>query len=146
MRNTGNSTTSAYPGRWQICPPFPSTSIPFVKKGGYFIPYKSGKADKEIAQARSAVKKLGGEMKDIIVKVLPETDVERTFVPVKKMAITAKENIREKAGTSGEGTVKVKKNRISKKRKELQDLVSMDREVLFLHIRRVSRKVRKCFT
>ena len=25
MRNTGNSTTSAYPGRWQICPPFPST-------------------------------------------------------------------------------------------------------------------------
>ncbi len=31
--------------------------IPFVKKGGYFIPYKSGKADEEIAQARSAVKK-----------------------------------------------------------------------------------------
>ena len=26
MRNTGNSTTSAYPGRWQICPPFPSTA------------------------------------------------------------------------------------------------------------------------
>ena len=25
MRNTGNSTTSAYLGRWQICPPFPST-------------------------------------------------------------------------------------------------------------------------
>ena len=71
--------------------------IPFVKKGGYFIPYKSGKADEEIAQARSAVKKLGGEMKDIIVKVLPETDVERTFVPVKKMAITAKKYPR-KAG------------------------------------------------
>ena len=59
--------------------------IPFVKKGGYFIPYKSGKADEEIAQARSAVKKLGGEMKDIIVKILPEADVERTFVPVKKL-------------------------------------------------------------
>ena len=43
--------------------------IPFVKKGGYFIPYKSGKADEEIAQARSAVKKLGGEMKDIVQNV-----------------------------------------------------------------------------
>ena len=39
----------------------------------------------------------GGEMKDIIVKILPETDVERTFVPVKKMAITAKKYPR-KAG------------------------------------------------
>ena len=73
-------------------------SIPFVKKGGYFIPYKSGKADEEIEQARSAVKKLGGEMKEVIVKVLPETDVERTFVPVKKMAVTAKKYPR-KAGT-----------------------------------------------
>ena len=29
--------------------------IPFVKKGGYFIPYKSGKADEEIAQAEAAL-------------------------------------------------------------------------------------------
>ena len=29
--------------------------IPFVKKGGYFIPYKSGKADEEIAQAISVI-------------------------------------------------------------------------------------------
>ena len=79
--------------------------IPFVKKGGYFIPYKSGKADEEIAQARSAVKKLGGEMKDIIVKILPETDVERTFVPVKKMAITAKKYPR-KAGLPGKEPLK----------------------------------------
>ena len=79
--------------------------IPFVKKGGYFIPYKSGKADEEIAQARSAVKQLGGEMKDIIVKILPETDVERTFVPVKKMAITAKKYPR-KAGLPGKEPLK----------------------------------------
>ena len=79
--------------------------IPFVKKGGYFIPYKSGKADEEIAQARSAVKKLGGEMKDIIVKILPEADVERTFVPVKKIAITAKKYPR-KAGLPGKEPLK----------------------------------------
>lgn len=79
--------------------------IPFVKKGGYFIPYKSGKADEEIAQARSAVKKLGGEMQDIIVKFLPETDVERTFVPVKKLAATAKQYPR-KAGLPGKEPLK----------------------------------------
>ena len=79
--------------------------IPFVKKGGYFIPYKSGKADEEIEQARSAVKKLGGEMKEVIVKVLPETDVERTFVPVKKMAVTAKKYPR-KAGLPGKEPLK----------------------------------------
>ena len=79
--------------------------IPFVKKGGYFIPYKSGKADEEIAQARSAVKKLGGAMQDIIVKFLPETDVERTFVPVKKLAATAKQYPR-KAGLPGKEPLK----------------------------------------
>ena len=79
--------------------------IPFVKKGGYFIPYKSGKADEEIEQAKSAVKKLGGELKEVIVKVLPETDVERTFVPVKKMAVTAKKYPR-KAGLPGKEPLK----------------------------------------
>ena len=79
--------------------------IPFVKKGGYFIPYKSGKADEEIEQAKSAVKKLGGELKEVIVKVLPETDVERTFVPVKKMAVTTKKYPR-KAGLPGKEPLK----------------------------------------
>lgn len=71
--------------------------VPFVKKGGYFIPYKSGKADEEILLAKEAVKKLGGEMEETIVKMLPGTDVERTFVPVKKVAATAKKYPR-KAG------------------------------------------------
>lgn len=79
--------------------------IPFVKKGGYFIPYKSGKADEAMEQAKSAVKKLGGELKEVIVKVLPETDVERTFVPVKKMAVTAKKYPR-KAGLPGKEPLK----------------------------------------
>ncbi len=54
--------------------------------------------------------------------------MERTFVPVKKLAATAKQYPRK--ADFREGTVKVKKQN-SKKRKELQDLVSMDREVLF---------------
>ncbi len=64
--------------------------IPFVEKGGFFVPYKSGKAEEEVKQAASAVKKLGGEMGEVITHILPGTDVERTFIPVKKVAATAK--------------------------------------------------------
>lgn len=71
--------------------------IPFVKKGGYFVPYKSGKVEDELKQAESAVKKLGGEMNPIVMHMLPGTDVERTFIPVKKTSVTAKKYPR-KAG------------------------------------------------
>lgn len=64
--------------------------IPFVEKGGFFVPYKSGKVEEEVKQAASAVKKLGGEMGEVIAHILPGTDVERTFIPVKKVAATAK--------------------------------------------------------
>lgn len=71
--------------------------IPFVKKGGMFISYKSGKAEEEVLQAESAVKKLGGIMDPTAVFVLPGTDVERTFIPIKKVGITPKKYPR-KAG------------------------------------------------
>lgn len=71
--------------------------IPFVAKDGYFVPYKSGKVEDEVNQATSAVKKLGGEMGEVITHILPGTDVERTFIPVKKIAATAKKYPR-KAG------------------------------------------------
>ena len=72
--------------------------LPLVKKGGLFIPYKSGKVEEEAKLAESAVKKLGGEMNPVITHILPGTDVERTFIPVKKVGITAKKYPR-KAGT-----------------------------------------------
>lgn len=71
--------------------------IPMVKKNGFFIPYKSGKVEEEAKTAENAVKKLGGEMAEIITHILPGTDVERTFIPVKKIAATAKKYPR-KAG------------------------------------------------
>lgn len=71
--------------------------IPFVKKGGMFIPYKSGKVEEEAAEAAGAVKKLGGEMSPAVVLTLPGTDVERTFIPIKKLGITPKKYPR-KAG------------------------------------------------
>lgn len=71
--------------------------LPFVHVGGMFIPYKSGKVDEEAAAAVSAVRKLGGEMGPVENFVLPGTDVERTFIPIKKMGITSKKYPR-KAG------------------------------------------------
>lgn len=71
--------------------------LPYVKKGGLFIPYKSGKIEDELKAAVSAVKKLGGEMSPVISLMLPGTDVERTFIPIRKMGITPKKYPR-KAG------------------------------------------------
>lgn len=71
--------------------------IPFVKKDGLFISYKSGKAEDEILKARIAVKKLGGEMEPVVSLFLPGTNVERIFIPVKKVGITP-ERYPRKAG------------------------------------------------
>ena len=71
--------------------------LPFVKTGGLFIPYKSGKIEEEKNTAVSAINKLGGNMESIISLLLPGSDVERTFIPVKKVKATQKKYPR-KAG------------------------------------------------
>lgn len=58
--------------------------IPFVKKGGYFIPYKSGKAAEEIEEAKYAVQQLGGSYEGQIFFELPESEAERTLLAIKK--------------------------------------------------------------
>lgn len=72
--------------------------MPFVKPGGYFIPYKSGKAEEEIKEARNAVNLLAGTVEDTISFVLPNTDMERTLILIKKTAPIHKKYPR-KAGT-----------------------------------------------
>ena len=71
--------------------------LPFVKTGGLFIPYKSGKIEEEKNTAVSAINKLGGNMESLISLLLPGSDVERTFIPVKKVKATQKKYPR-KAG------------------------------------------------
>ena len=71
--------------------------LPFVKTGGLFIPYKSGKIEEEKNTAVSAINKLGGNMESVISLLLPGSDVERTFIPVKKVKATQKKYPR-KAG------------------------------------------------
>ena len=64
--------------------------IPFVKEGGSFISYKSGKIDEELTQAENAVKILGGKVQDVVKFPLMDTDMDRSFVVIKKVKPTAK--------------------------------------------------------
>ena len=71
--------------------------LPFVAEGGFFIPYKSGKVDEEIRVSERAVKVLGGEIDSRIKFQLADTDMERSFVVIKKVKPTPKKYPR-KAG------------------------------------------------
>ena len=71
--------------------------LPYVKTGGYFISYKSGDIDDELKIATHALKLLGAKTIGVKKLTLPGTDIERSFVIIKKMAHTDKKYPR-KAG------------------------------------------------
>lgn len=79
--------------------------IPFVKKGGYFISYKSGNVDEEVNQAEKAIRVLGGEKEKTEKFSLPDTDMERSLVMIKKVSVTPKKFPR-KAGTAVKDPIK----------------------------------------
>ena len=79
--------------------------MPFVKVGGAFIPYKSGKVEEELNQARGAVKLLGGKIENTVSFELPKTEGERTLVVLRKVVSTAKKYPR-KAGMPGKEPLK----------------------------------------
>lgn len=59
--------------------------LPFVKKGGYFISYKSEKIAEEMEEAENSISILGGEVKGQIEFMLPDSDIYRNlFVIIKK--------------------------------------------------------------
>lgn len=74
--------------------------IPFVKKGGYFISYKSGNIKEEIKNAERALKLLGGSLEDVTEFCLPGSDMRRALIKVKKIEKTGKKYPR-KAGLPG---------------------------------------------
>ena len=63
--------------------------VPYVKVGGFFIPYKSGEIDEEVTEAKNAIQILGGKLEEVIKFQLP-TEINRSFVKVKKIKNTAK--------------------------------------------------------
>ena len=64
-------------------------ALPYVKCGGYFIPYKSGEIKEEMTEAKFAVNLLGGKIEKIEEFVLPNTDMKRSFVFIKKEKATS---------------------------------------------------------
>lgn len=64
--------------------------LPFVKKGGYFVAYKSGSVGEELEQGRKAVKILGGEVEREDHFHLASADADRTLVIVRKKEQTPK--------------------------------------------------------
>lgn len=74
--------------------------MPFVKVNGAFIPYKSGKIEEELKQAKGAIHLLGGKLDEIFSFELPNADGERCLVKISKLENTSKKYPR-KAGLPG---------------------------------------------
>lgn len=65
-------------------------SLPFVKIGGYFISYKSENIEEEIDDSKNAIKLLGGSLNEVVKFILPDTDIKRSIVTIKKEKMTNK--------------------------------------------------------
>ena len=71
--------------------------LPFVKKGGLCICMKGPNIDRELEEAKNAIKVLGGKIKSVESFFLPDSDIERNVIIIEKVAETPKKYPR-KAG------------------------------------------------
>lgn len=71
--------------------------VPYIKKDGLFVPYKSGEIDEELEQSKKAIHVLGGKIEDVVKFQLPGTEIGRSFVKIKKIQSSPKKYPR-KAG------------------------------------------------
>ena len=62
--------------------------LPFVKKDGLFISYKSERVKEEYEKAKLAIKILGGKLINQIDFFLPDSDIYRNLVVIKKEKLT----------------------------------------------------------
>lgn len=58
--------------------------LPFVKKNGLFVSYKSEKITEEFERAESAIKLLGGKYEDQVEFFLPGSDIYRNLFLIRK--------------------------------------------------------------
>lgn len=71
--------------------------LPYVKKGGYFISYKSEKITEESKSASHAVSILGGKVREQVEFMLPHSDIYRNLFVIEKVKVTP-EKYPRKAG------------------------------------------------
>lgn len=62
--------------------------LPFTKIGGKCICMKSFEIDEELEEAKKAIEILGGELEKVDVITLPESDIKRKIVIIKKVKNT----------------------------------------------------------
>ena len=74
-------------------------TLPFIKDGGYLVSYKTPEAEKEIGEAANAIRILGGGKPEVYDLALPDSDITRSFIVIKKIKSTPKAYPR-KAGTA----------------------------------------------
>lgn len=79
--------------------------IPFVKVGGLFVAYKSGKIEEELAAGEKAVNILGARIDKQVKFQLAGTNADRTLVVIRKEKSTGKKYPR-KAGLPGKEPLK----------------------------------------
>ena len=78
--------------------------LPFVKVGGRFIAMKGSNID-EIEEAKKAIEILGGKIEKIDKIILPNSDIERNIIIIKKVKNTPKRYPR-KAGVPANKPIK----------------------------------------
>lgn len=79
--------------------------LPFVKVGGCFVPYKSGKIDEELAEGTKAIESMGGSIENVVWFTLMVGEGERSLVVIKKGKATPKKFPR-KAGVPAKEPIK----------------------------------------
>lgn len=79
--------------------------IPFAKEDKYFVSYKAEKCNEELEEAKKAISILGGKVEKQIEYKLPDTDMNRNLLLIKKVKSTPKKYPR-KAGTPAKEPIK----------------------------------------
>lgn len=72
--------------------------LPFVKVGGCCICMKGSNIQDEIKDSKKAIEILGGKVEQIVEKIIPNTDIKRNIIIIKKIKSTPNKYPR-KAGT-----------------------------------------------
>ena len=79
--------------------------LPAVKVNGICICMKAGNVETELKEARKAIEILGGKVEKIENIILPDTDIERAIIIIRKVKQTPKKYPR-KPGTPSKEPIK----------------------------------------
>lgn len=62
--------------------------LPFVKTGGIFVALKAQELEDELAEAKAMIGSLGGKVEQMIEAPLPQSDIVRNLVVIRKVSPT----------------------------------------------------------